>query len=98
MSYCSASSSCLIVLPHLQLATRSFLGYAGFYRRFIKNFSKIARRIYRLLEKNATFDFDEVCVKTFEKLKSRLVLAPIMIVLDWNELFEIMCDASDFVI
>ena len=40
---------------------RSFLGHAGFYRRFIKDFSKISRPLCRLLEKDAKFDFDESC-------------------------------------
>ena len=52
---------------------RSFLGHAGFYRRFIKDFSKIAKPLCRLLEKNAKFNFDESCQSSFEKIKSRLV-------------------------
>ena len=51
-----------------------------------------------LLEKDVTFDFDKACMEAFEELKSRLILAPIMTISDWNEAFEIMCDASDFVI
>ena len=61
---------------------RSFLGHAGFYRRFIKNFSKISRPLCRLLEKYANFDFDESCRFAFEEIKSRLVSAPIMLTLD----------------
>ena len=57
---------------------RSFLGYAGFYRRFIRDFSKIARPLCRLLEKDTKFYFDEFCQKAFEEIKSRLVEAPIM--------------------
>ena len=75
---------------------RSFLGYAGFYRRFIKDFSKISRPLCRLLEKDAKFDFDESCRSAFDKIKSRLVTTPIMVILDWNNDFKIMCDASDF--
>ena len=52
----------------------------------------------RLMEKNATFDFHEACMKAFEEIKSRLISTPIMIVLDWNEPFEIMCDVSNFAI
>ena len=52
---------------------RSFLGHAGFYRRFIKNFSKISRPLCRLLEKDANLDFDESCRSAFEEIKSRLV-------------------------
>ena len=57
---------------------RSFLGHARFYRRFIKNFSKISRPLCRLLEKDAKFDFDESCRFAFEEIKSRLVIALIM--------------------
>ena len=50
----------------------------------------------RLLEKDANFDFDESCKSAFEEIKSRLVSAPIMLTPDWNNEFEIMCDASDY--
>ena len=75
---------------------RSFLGHAGFYKRFIRDFSKIARPLCRLLEKDAKFNFDESCQYSFEEIKSRLVEAPIMTKPDWNKEFEIMCDASDY--
>ena len=75
---------------------RSFLGLAGFYKRFIIDFSKIARPLCRLLEKDTKFNFDESCQNSFEEIKSRLVEAPIMEKLDWNREFEIMCYASDF--
>ena len=75
---------------------RSFLGHVGFYRRFIRDFSKISRPSCRLLEKNAKFDFDESCNAAFEEIKSILVTAPIMVTPDWNKEFEIMCNASDF--
>ena len=75
---------------------RSFLGHACFYKRFIKDFSKISRPLYRLLKKDAKFNFDESCSSTFDEIKSRLVTGPIMVILDWNNEFEIMCDASDF--
>ena len=57
---------------------RSFLGYAGFYKRFIIDFSTIARSLCRLLEKDANFNFDESCQNSFEGIKSILVEAPIM--------------------
>ncbi|XP_076951353.1 uncharacterized protein LOC143624666 [Bidens hawaiensis] len=53
-------------------AIRSFLGYAGFYRRFIKDFSKITRPMTRLLEKDVPFVFDDECVKAFMFLKEKL--------------------------
>ena len=75
---------------------RSFLGHAGFYRRFIKDFSKISKPLCRLLEKDAKFDFDESCRAVFEEIKTRLVSAPIMLTPNLNNGFEIMCDASDY--
>ena len=64
--------------PTIVKGIRSFLGHAGFYRRFIRDFSKIARPLCRLLEKEAKFNFDESCQYAFEKIRSILVEAPIM--------------------
>ena len=72
---------------------RSFLGHAGFYRRFIKDLSKILIPLCRLLEKDAKFEFDDSCRSAFEEIKSNLVLAHTMATLDWNKDFEIMWDA-----
>ena len=77
---------------------RSFLGHAGFYRRFIKNFSKISKPLCQLLEHNIEFNFDEACLKAFEILKKALIFAPIIIAHDWDQPFELMCDASDFAV
>ena len=77
-------------------SVRSFLGHAGFYRRFIKDFSKITRPMTRLLEKEVEFDFSEDCVKAFEMLKEKLTNTPIMTTPNWSLPFELMCDASDF--
>ena len=85
-----------LMSPTIVKGIRSFLGHAGFYRRFIKNFSKISKPLCRLLEKDAKFDFDESCRSSFEEIKSRLVSAPIMLTPDLNNEFEIMCDASDY--
>ena len=57
---------------------KSFLGHAGFHRRYIRDFSKIARPLCRLLEKDAKFMFDESCQRSFEEIISKLVEAPIM--------------------
>ena len=54
---------------------RSFLGHAGFYRRFIKDFSKITRPLTNLLQKDVPFVFDEDCVEAFETLKKALTSA-----------------------
>ncbi|GJS30334.1 reverse transcriptase domain-containing protein [Tanacetum coccineum] len=77
---------------------RSFLGHASFYRRFIKDFSKIARPLTKLLEKDTPFEFDDECQKTFELLKEKLTCAPVIVSPNWNLPFELMCDASDFAV
>nr|GEX31912.1 DNA-directed DNA polymerase [Tanacetum cinerariifolium] len=77
-------------------AVRSFLGYAGFYMRFIKDFSAISKPLCNLLLKEARFDFNESCLKSFNMLKQKLVEAPILQSPDWSKPFEIMCDASDY--
>ena len=77
---------------------RSFLGHAGFYRRFIKDFSKISRPLTNLLQKDIPFVFDDDCVEAFEILKKAWISAPIVQPPDWNLPFEIMCDASDYVV
>ena len=82
--------------PTIVKGIRSFLGHAGFYKRFIKDFSKISRPLCRLLEKYVNFDFDESCRSAFDEIKSRLVIAPIMLTHDWNNDFEIMSDSSDY--
>ncbi|GJZ69073.1 reverse transcriptase domain-containing protein [Tanacetum coccineum] len=87
-------------LPHPTTVkgVRSFLGHAGFYRRFIQDFSKISRPITHLLEKDTPFVFSQDCINAFETLKKKLTEAPILVVPDWNLPFELMCDASDFAI
>nr|GEX94397.1 reverse transcriptase domain-containing protein [Tanacetum cinerariifolium] len=87
-------------LPHPTTVkgVRSFLGHAGFYRRFIQDFSKITRPITRLLEKETPFVFSKDCIDAFETLKKKLTEAPILVVPDWNLPFKLMCDASDFAI
>ncbi|GJT33655.1 reverse transcriptase domain-containing protein [Tanacetum coccineum] len=87
-------------LPHPTTVKgiRSFLGHAGFYRRFIKDFSKISRPMTHLLEKNTPFIFSEECIQAFQTLKKKLTEAPILIAPDWDQPFELMCDASDYAI
>nr|GEV71586.1 DNA-directed DNA polymerase [Tanacetum cinerariifolium] len=87
-------------LPHPTTVKgiRSFLSHASFYRRFIQDFSKISRPMNHLLEKNTPFIFSEDCIKAFQTLKKKLTEAPILIDPNWDLPFELMCDASDFVI
>ncbi|GJR54030.1 putative nucleotidyltransferase, ribonuclease H [Tanacetum coccineum] len=76
---------------------RSFLGHAGFYRRFIKDFSMISKPMTQLLMKDVKFNFSEDCKNAFYILKEKLTIAP-LISPDWNVPFELMCDASDFAV
>ena len=77
---------------------RQFLGHAGFYRRFIKDFFKIAKPLYKLLEKDARFVWENECQESFEELKSHLTTAPIVRAPNLQLPFEVMCDASDLAI
>ena len=73
---------------------RTFLGHADFYRRFIKDFSKIVHPLCKLLEKECKFYFDESCHKAFGELKEKFVSEPIIISPSWSNPFEVMCDSS----
>ena len=70
----------------------------GFYHHFIKDFSYIARPPTNLLAKDVLFEFDDACLKSFNILKKELISAPIIQPPDWSLPFEIMCDASDYVV
>nr|GFB33902.1 reverse transcriptase domain-containing protein [Tanacetum cinerariifolium] len=87
-------------LPHPTTVKgiRSFLGHAGFYRRFIKDFSKISLPMTHLLEKNSPFIFSNECIQAFRTLKDKLTEAPILIAPNWDKPFELMCNASDFAV
>nr|GEX71726.1 retrovirus-related Pol polyprotein from transposon 297 family [Tanacetum cinerariifolium] len=90
----------ILKLPHTTTikGIRSFLGHAGFYRRFIKDFSKISRPMTHLLEKNLPFIFSNECIQAFRTLKEKLTEAPILIALNWDQPFELMSDASDYAV
>ena len=77
---------------------RRFLGHAGFYWRFIKDFSRIAKLLFSLLVQGTPFNFDKQCVQAFSVLKDKLVSALIVVAPDWNLPFELMCDANDYAI
>ncbi|CAJ2663201.1 unnamed protein product [Trifolium pratense] len=77
---------------------RSFLGHAGFYRRFIKDFSKIAKPLCNLLVKENDFKFDDECLNSFSIIKNKLVTAPVITAPNWELPFELMCDASDYAV
>ena len=77
---------------------RSFLGHVVFYKRFIKDFSKLAKPLSNLLVQGALFEFDDQCMQVFLFLKVKLVSTPIVVAPDWDLPFELMCDTSDYAI
>nr|GEX96814.1 DNA-directed DNA polymerase [Tanacetum cinerariifolium] len=77
---------------------RSFLGHAEFYRSSIKEFSMISKPMTKLLMKDVKFYFSNDYKKAFNILKERLTTTHIIISPDWNEPFELMCEASDFAV
>jgi hypothetical protein len=80
-------------------ALKSFLGLASYYRKFIKNFAKIAAPLTNLLKKSAViYGWEKACNEAFETLKGILVKAPVLKLPDFDKDFEIHSDASDFAI
>ncbi|XP_070002043.1 uncharacterized protein [Nicotiana sylvestris] len=79
-------------------ACLSFLGHAGFYRRFIKDFSKVVNPLCKLLEKDAKFHFNDDCMRDFELLKFKLTTTPIITAPNKSVPFELMCDESDIAV
>ena len=77
---------------------RQFLGHAGFYRRFIQDFLEIVKPLYKLIEKDAKFEWDAECQQRFEELKAYLTTAPIVRAPNWKLPFEVMWDASDLAV
>ncbi|RDX79578.1 Retrovirus-related Pol polyprotein, partial [Mucuna pruriens] len=81
--------------PAFVREVRSFLGHASFYRRFIKNFSKTALPLSKLLQKYVEFVFNKECIQAFEELKTRLTSTPILQAPNWELPFELICNASN---
>jgi hypothetical protein len=73
---------------------RSFLGLAGYYRRFIEGFLKISKPMTELLEKDKKFEWTPTCEASFQELKKQLTIAPILVIPDTEKAFSIYCDAS----
>ncbi|XP_075097937.1 uncharacterized protein LOC142175254 [Nicotiana tabacum] len=74
---------------------RIFMGHAGFYRRFIKYFSKVMRPLCKLLKKDAKFYFNDDCMRAFEQINLKLTTTPIITSPNRSLSFELLCDASD---
>ncbi|KAK1617062.1 hypothetical protein QYE76_022579 [Lolium multiflorum] len=80
--------------PTTQTEVRAFLGLAGYYRRFVDGFPSIERPMTQLLKKEKKFEWTDKCEESFQKLKSRLTSAPILIMPDITKPFDVYCDAS----
>ncbi|WVZ79126.1 hypothetical protein U9M48_026740 [Paspalum notatum var. saurae] len=80
--------------PETVTEIRSFLGLAGYYRRFIKDFSKIAKPMTSLTKKNAKFVWGPKCEEGFQELKKLLTTAPVLAQPDVTKPFDVYCDAS----
>ena len=82
--------------PSCVREVHSFLGHAGFYRRFIKDFSKTTLPLSNLLQKEVEFDFDDRCKEAFDCLKRAVTTTHIIQAPNWTTPFELMCDASNY--
>jgi hypothetical protein len=87
----------LMSYPLCVREVRSFLGHVGFYRCFIKDFSKITTLLCKLLAKKVDFMFDQACKDAHNELKG-VTSVPIMQPLNWDESFKIMCNASNYTV
>jgi len=80
--------------PKSATKIRSFVGLAGYYRRFIEGFSKIVAPLTQLSRKDQPFTWTDKCDESFQELKRRLTSAPILVIPDVSKPFEVYCDAS----
>src|SRR5438105_2641843 len=80
--------------PTTVTQVRSFLGLAGFYRRFVRDFSTIATPLHELTKKGVPFQCGQMQQQAFDALKSTLTQAPLLQLPDFEKTFELECDAS----
>jgi hypothetical protein len=80
--------------PRTASEIQSFLGLVGYYHRFIKDFSRIAKPMTKLLEKNNAFDWIAECQASIEELRKHLTSAPILVLSNLTMKFDRYCDAS----
>ena len=85
-------------MPRSVQEVRSFLGLAGFYRRFVQDFSKIAHPITELTKHEKRFEWADVEQKAFEELKSALCNAPVLLIPDPSKPYTLNCDACDYAV
>ena len=80
--------------PTTVIEVRSFLGLASYYRRFVKDFSKIVAPLTKLTQKNMKFIWTDKCEEHFQLLKDLLTSAPVLTLPSGNEGYTVYCDAS----
>jgi len=80
--------------PQIVTKVRSFLGLAGYYRRFVEGFSMMVSPLTQLTKKDHPFSWIDDCEACFEDMKRRLTTAPVLAIPDTTKMFEVYCDAS----
>ena len=80
--------------PKSVIEIRSFLGLAGYYRRLIEDFSRLAAPMTRLTRKEVKFEWNDLCEKAFQELKMGLTTTPILIVSEMGQRYTVYCDPS----
>ena len=80
--------------PKSVFEIRSFLGLAGYYRRFIEDLSRLEALMTKLTQKEVTFEWNDRCEKAFQELKRRLTSAPSLIIPERGQRYTVYCDAS----
>ena len=73
---------------------QSFLGFAGYYRKFVKGFSKLAAPLTKLTRKEEKFVWSKACQQSFDELKRKLTLAPVLALSLGQDGYIVYCDAS----
>ncbi|MBW0577301.1 hypothetical protein O181_117016 [Austropuccinia psidii MF-1] len=81
-------------MPQNKKEIQSFLGFAGYYRQHIKDFSSIARPLYKLYDKDTVFEMTVDRVKDFESLREALTTAPLLLMPDFKLPFKLYIDSS----
>ncbi|XP_021727252.1 uncharacterized protein LOC110694391 [Chenopodium quinoa] len=81
-------------MPKTVSNIRNFLGLAGYYRHFVKDFSKIVKPMTSLMENDKKFEWDEKCEKAFQLMKQKLITAPVLTLPDDSEIYDVYSDAS----
>ena len=82
-------------IPQSKRETQQFLGFASYYRRFIKDFARVARPLHRLTERTATFAWNDECLEAFNELRRYLCSTPVLAYPDYSRPFILDTDASD---